>query len=86
MVHIAKGKDFGPSNVTAANAWEASAKKWLDWYIAEFDRQAAGKFRLAKSLLDSGKRDAAKKWLQEIVEQFPETPTGKQAAEMLKKL
>ncbi len=86
LVQFAKGKDFGPSGASEPAAWEAAAKKWADWNVSEIDKQAAGKLRLAKDLIASGKREVGKKWLKEIIEQFPKTPTAKQAADLLKTL
>jgi hypothetical protein len=50
------------------------------------EKKAASKLRLAKQLLEKDKQTNAKKYLDEVVEQFPDTDAAKEAQELLKKL
>lgn len=49
------------------------------------EHRATSKLVSAKALLNDGKKDAAKRWLKEVVEQFPGTKAAEEAAELLKK-
>ena len=50
------------------------------------EKKAAAKLRLAKQLLEKDKKANAKKYLDELVEQFPDSEAAKEAQELLKKV
>ena len=72
---LRKQKEADESRVAAA----AAAKR-------EADMKAASKFKLAKSLLEKGDKPAARKWLQQIVKEFPDSEAAKDSRELLKSL
>lgn len=50
------------------------------------EKAAVAKLRLARQLLDSGKTEAGKRWLQDVISGFPGTKAAGEAAEQLKGL
>lgn len=50
------------------------------------ERIAAEKFRLAKQLFESGKRDASKKWLLEIIAEYSETKAAEESRLVLERM
>lgn len=76
-------------NIAADAAAPKKAKPSKDEADGDDDdreKQAAGKLKQAKQLLDAGKRDAARDWLEKIMEDFPGTKAAEQAEAMLDKL
>jgi hypothetical protein len=67
---------------TAGEAPEKTAKA----DDAQAEKKAAAKLRQAKQLLDKDKKANAKKYLDELLEQFPDTEAAKEAQELLKKV
>ena len=53
---------------------------------AQREKQAAGKLKIAKSLKDAGKRDAAKDRLQQVVDEFAGTKAADEAQKLLDEL
>ncbi len=67
---------------------KAAEKTKADAVIAKANREkaAAQKLRFARSSLMEGKNDQARKWLKEIVDGYKDTPSYKEAKELLDKL
>jgi hypothetical protein len=47
------------------------------------DEKAAAALKLAVSLLNAGRKEPARRRLQEVIEKFPDTPSAAEAAELL---
>jgi hypothetical protein len=54
--------------------------------VPDPEKDASRKLKFAKSFLDDGNKDAARKRLREIVDGYPDTKAGKEAKELLEKL
>ncbi|MFO0870703.1 MAG: hypothetical protein U0935_17375 [Pirellulales bacterium] len=79
---LAGDQDLGPADDADAAAIEQAAAAWKRLFAERSEKGAAGKLRLAKQLLDD-KPEAARKWLREIVAQFPGTMAAAEAQELL---
>ena len=66
---------------------EAAHRKLLEYQAEEKRKKrpaaAAGKLKLAKSLKAAGKEEGYRKWLKQIVEQYPETDSAEEARKLL---
>lgn len=60
---------------------EQKAKK----VAADQEKAAQSHLKSAKQFLNSDKKDAARKWLQDVVEQWPDTKAASEARDLLKK-
>ena len=61
-------------------------KKVPPVYNRTDEEAAAERLRLAKSLMDRGITDAAKRWFEDIIERYPHTGAAKQARALLDQL
>ncbi|MDA1016518.1 MAG: VWA domain-containing protein [Planctomycetota bacterium] len=83
LVAIADGQDFGPTLNATPEELAVSVEKWTEWQFARDEKKANSKLTLAKKLLDGGNRLAAKKWLKDIVREYPGTPSAVAAERLL---
>ena len=85
LVAIADGLDFGPTDAATVEEVKEAVNKWRDWRIARDEKKARSKLMLAKKLITGGNTPAGKKWLNDIVRQFPGTPSAIAANRLLKR-
>lgn len=79
MVVVANGENGSTAN-------EGSDVKVVPVYNRTEEEQANHRLKLAQELLALGKTDAAKRWLEDVVEQFPNTSCCKKAQKLLDEL
>lgn len=79
-------KSSGKSSASANGKPKDQSSKTSPLKPTDKGESAAGsKLRLAKQFLESGKEETGKKWLQEIVDEFPGTAAAAEANDILKK-
>lgn len=81
-----EGAAFGPPDTPTDEERAEAIKHWTEWRVAQLDGVAAGKYRLARVLYESGKKKRARDWLQDIVKKFPGTPTAVTAQKLIKRI
>lgn len=72
---------FGKPKVAAG---EKPAKPEAD--AESIARKATAKLNLAKQLLEKGRKETAKKYLEELIADYPDSDAGREAAELIKRL
>jgi TolA-binding protein len=88
LVEVSNDFEGTPSAATAQQLLREHFPEHVDHAEAKAaetqNKQASSKLYLAKKLLDDGKAANAKRWLSEIVKEFPGTEQAKEAASLLK--
>ncbi len=72
-------QDFKPSKTPVATLSHSEKP------VVDRERQAQGKLRLGKQLIDKGRPADAAPWLKEVLQQFPETAAAKEAGPLYQK-
>lgn len=83
LVKAAEGQDFGPAPDAAPDQIEVAIAGWTNWQLQFEETKARSKLKLAKQLKEKGNATAAKRWLQEVVDRFPGTPSADEAQQIL---
>lgn len=83
LVKVAKGRDFGPAPDASPEQIDEAIVGWRTWQLEFEEKKASSKLKLAKQLHDKGNATAAKRWLREVVQSFPGTPSAAEAQRIL---